>query len=185
LKQAIWGTLKEDYGFGKIASDLKSGWKGILIMFAVSLGFALTYVFCLKWFVKPLLYLSMLMILLFFLLLGAWSWLKMKDFQSGDGISPSNIDPAVYYKNNIMYCKAGAAIAWTIAFIYFCFIICCWKNIALGAAVMETSSAFVGQNLKVLVIPFFTYIFVFLFLTYWILAAVWLYCIGEPQPKPN
>lgn len=81
-----------------------------------------------------------------------------------------------------MYCKVGAGVAWAIAFIYFCFICCCWKNIALGAAVMETSSAFVGQNLKVLTIPFFSYVIVFLFLIYWTLTAVYIYTIGEPEP---
>jgi len=57
-------------------ADLSSSYKAILIMFAISIGFALTYIFILKWFVKPLLYVSMLLILLFFFLLGGWCWLK-------------------------------------------------------------------------------------------------------------
>jgi len=91
------------------------------------------------------------------------------------------VNPEVANKDKIMYSTVGAGVSWAIAFIYLCFMCCCRKNIALGASVMEASSAFVSDNLKVLVIPFATYILTFIFLTFWIFATLFMYTVGEAE----
>jgi len=79
----------------------------------------------------------------------------------------------------------GAFIAWGLAFLYFCFIICCWKNISLGASIMEAASEFVTGNLRVMFLPIISYLVCVPYIVYWVVTAVFLYSIGEPYFKPN
>jgi len=102
------------------------------IMCAITFLIAIIYIFLLRWITKPLLYSSMLIILIAFILLGGWCWIKKSEY-----------DP-VLEKKNSNYAMAGAIISWVIGLIYLCFMCCCWKNISLGASIMEASSAFVS-----------------------------------------
>jgi hypothetical protein len=52
------------------------------IMGAVTVGIAALYIFLLRWITKPLLYVSMIIIQIMFILLGIWSWMKKDDFGS-------------------------------------------------------------------------------------------------------
>lgn len=75
----------------------------------------------------------------------------------------------------------GAIVSWVVAAIYFCFICCCWKNISLGASIMEAASDFVSSNLRIVLLPVMAYIVSFIFLMYWVFTAMHLYSIGEPE----
>jgi len=134
-----------------------------------TLVISMIYIFLLKWITKPLLYVSMVLILVFFILLGGWSWIQR-----------SKYDPITEEKN-YQYATAGAAVSWTFAAIYLCFMCCCWSKIALGASIMECASVFVSQNLRVVLLPILMYVFVAIFFVYWITTAVYLYSIGEPE----
>lgn len=46
------------------------------IMAGVTFIIAIIYIFLLKWITKPLLYISMVLILVMFILLGGWCWIK-------------------------------------------------------------------------------------------------------------
>lgn len=122
----------ETSGFVKYLVELELCWEIMVGMAVATIFISAVYIFLLKWITKPLLYVSMLAILVGFVLLGGWLWLKMDDY-----------DP-VLEENNYLYCKIGAITAWVIGFIYMCFIFCCYKNIALGASIMECASEFVS-----------------------------------------
>ena len=62
---------------------------------------------------------------------------------------------------------------------------CCWKNISLGASIMEAASEFVSQNLRIIFLPIIGYCICVPFIIYWIYTAVYLYSIGEPEFKEN
>ena len=62
---------------------------------------------------------------------------------------------------------------------------CCFKQIALGATIMECASAFVSQNLRIIALPILAYIFSFIFLLFWIVTAVFIWSIGTPKFKDN
>jgi ABC-type bacteriocin/lantibiotic exporter with double-glycine peptidase domain len=49
-------------------------------MSAATLVISLIYIFLLKWITKPLLYVSMVLILACLILLGGWSWMKKDDY---------------------------------------------------------------------------------------------------------
>lgn len=163
--------MEEQFSFGQYMADIAEASGGIVYMMIATLAISIIYIFLLKWFVKPILYTSMVLILASFVLLGGWSWIKRSEF-----------DPELE-KNNYQYATYGAAVAWTIGFLYLCFMCCCWKNISLGASIMEAASAFVGQNLRVLLLPIISYFISFAFLLYWIMTAAFLYSVGEPEFK--
>jgi choline transporter-like protein 2/4/5 len=75
----------------------------------------------------------------------------------------------------------GAVVSWVIAALYLCFIGCCWKNISLGASIMEAASDFVSSNLRIVLLPVIAYIISFIFLLFWVFAAMYLYSVGEPE----
>jgi hypothetical protein len=139
------------------------------IMCVVTLIIAMIYIFLLKWITKPLLYVSMVLILVFFVLLGGWSWIKRSEF-----------DP-VLEKENYQYAMVGAIISWVLAAIYLCFICCCFKNISLGASIMEAASDFVSSNFRIVLLPVLAYVCAFIFLMFWTFTAIHLYSVGEPE----
>lgn len=59
--------------------------------------------------------------------------------------------------------------------------LCCWRNIALGAAIMECSSDFLSSNIRVITLPVISFIVSAAFFLYWVATAVFLYSIGEPE----
>jgi len=76
-------------------------------------------------------------------------------------------------------------VSWALAFLYMCFMCCCWSNISLGATIMECASEFVSSNFRIIALPIVAYIFSFLFLVYWVVTAVFVYSIGTPEFKNN
>jgi solute carrier family 44 protein 1 (choline transporter-like protein) len=159
--------FNEQANFAKYFAEIQSCWQTMAIMGAGTIFIAVVYIFLLKWITKPILYVSMFIILLMFILLGGWSWLKKDDYE------PESDD----YK----YAQYGAYVSWGIAAIYLLFMCCCWKNISLGASIMEAASDFVSQNLRVVLLPVIGYCVCVPFIVYWIVTAVYLYSIGEPE----
>ena len=69
-------------------------------------------------------------------------------------------------------------VGFGLAGLYACFMLCCWKNISLGASIMEAASDFVGSNLRIITLPIFAYIIALIFFAYWIVTAIYLYGVG-------
>lgn len=124
--------LDKSTGFVKYVVELKDCWEILLGMAIATIFISIFYIFLLKWITKPLLYTSMLIILIGFILLGGWMWLKKADYDQE------------LQKENYQYCFYGAIVSWVIGAVYLGFICCCWKNIALGASIMECASEFVA-----------------------------------------
>jgi len=57
-------------------------------MCVATIFISIIYIFLLKWLTKPLLYISMVLILAGFVLLGGWLWLKKADYNemTKDGV---------------------------------------------------------------------------------------------------
>jgi hypothetical protein len=147
-------------------NDIQTTWRVIAGMAAATIVIALIYITLLRWFVKPLLYVSMILILVCFVLFGTWSFMKRSEFD------------ATTQKKNYDYATAGAGIGFGLAFLYACFMCCCWKNISLGASIMEAASAFVTSNIRIVFLPIVAYVISIAFFTYWAITAVYMYGIG-------
>jgi hypothetical protein len=63
--------------------------------------------------------------------------------------------------------------------------LCCWKNISLGASIMEAASDFVGSNLRIIFLPIIAYLIALIFFAYWIVTAIYLYGVGDAKFDPK
>lgn len=124
----------------------------------------------------------MLLILFMFGALGGWSYMQREKYY----VVPPAGEEATYvqskdYRNSTI----GAGVAWAIGFIYLCFMCCCWKNISLGATIMESASEFVSSNLSIITLPLMSYVTAMLFFAYWLATALFLYSVGQAQFKED
>ena len=76
-------------------------------------------------------------------------------------------------------------VSFVIAVIYFCFCCCCWRNISLGATIMEAAAEFVSGNPQIVTLPVLAYILSLAFFAYWTVTAVYVYSIGTTEFKPD
>jgi hypothetical protein len=123
------------------------------------------YVYLLKCFAKPLIYLSILMVLVVLVAAGYYSY-NLKDEYSEDDDS---------YK----YALYGSYVAWALAGIYLLVVCCCRKRIQLAGSIVQASSDFFAQTTRIIFVPVFSYVFLFVWVFLWTILAVWLWSVGE------
>lgn len=154
-------------------------------MAAATFVISAIYVWLLKWLTKPLLYISIVLILAGFALLGIFLFIRKDEYLLKD--KDGNSIPTKEGEKNTNYdiCMYGAIVSWIIGLIYTVFICCCWKNIALGASIMECSSNFVSSNLRIMLLPVTCYLICMPFIAYWLVTALYLFSIGTPEFKAN
>jgi hypothetical protein len=170
-KQFMEQLDKQAGGFGKYMHDLKESWKLILAMGAASLVVTLIYLFLLRWITKPLLYVSLFLILIFGGLVTAWCFKRMGEVPTGT--------------DDYKYAQAGGWVAGVITVVYVVFLCCNWTNIAIGASIMEAAGEFVSCNPRISLVPLVCYI-LFLPITLWYAAInVYIYSLGTPKYVPN
>jgi len=155
-------------------ADITNGWKPIAIMCAGSFFVALAYIFLLRWMVKPILYLSMLVIQFCFIALTAWCFIHAKELEKG----PKGKDSDEYKYNQV-----AGIVAAVVALAYLCCMCCCWKNISLGASIMEAASDFVTSNMKILFLPIIAYTLSIMVFIVWLYSAVYIYTVGDAEWK--
>lgn len=176
--------LDKKSGFAKYLVELQLCYKAVIGMCAGTFVIAAVYIFLLKWLTKPLLYISMFIIFIGFGLLAAFLWMKKEDYATevcgmvkGDDGKETNVCAKPM---NYQYCLYGGIGAAIIDAIYLMFICCCWKNISLGASIMECASQFVASTLRVVLLPIGAYVICVPFIAYWTVTAVYLYSMGTP-----
>jgi len=132
----------------------------------------LIYIYLLRCITKPILYGSLLLIFLFLIGVTYYSfviWSEVEDKESDD------------YKATL-----ALFVVCALLLVIYCVCICCmWSAIALGAAIMETASEFIGANKKVVFLPFFAYLAAFPIIVWWTVSAVYIYGLGVAEFKPE
>lgn len=68
---------------------------------------------------------------------------------------------------------------------YMILVCCMWSAISLGASVMETASDFIGENKKVVFLPFFAYLMCLPILVWWTVTSIFIYGLGTPEFNPE
>lgn len=79
LNQMI-AKLDEGTGMVKYLVELGEVWDIMAGMCGATIVISIVYIGLLKWITKPLLYISMLAILVGFILLGGWCWMKKDEY---------------------------------------------------------------------------------------------------------
>ena len=76
-------------------------------------------------------------------------------------------------------------LLWILSGIYLILLCCCWRQIQLGAAIMEAASDFVRSKMSVFLIPLVFFILIGVWIVWWIISAVWVYSVGDAQKMDN
>lgn len=132
---------------------------------------SIVYIWLLQWIVKPLLYASMLVIFLCFLVLAAYGYVVAQDYEKDS--------------DDWKMAMAGAITFAVIDFIYMIFVCCCWSNISLGASIMQAASKFISSTKRIVAVPVLSYVCVVPVFCMWSFCAVHLYSIGDVKFVEN
>jgi hypothetical protein len=111
---------------GKYMGDLSTCWWVFLVCVGIATVLGCLYMFLLKYFAKPLLYVSFVIILVGLIAGGAYVFAQNNRYQGSDN------------SRNIM--KGLGIMLWVLAGIYFVILMCCCTRIQLGVAIMEATS---------------------------------------------
>lgn len=159
-------------GFGSYIKSIATAGPVLLIMGGATLVITLIYIYLLRCITKPILYGSLLVILLMLIGITYYTYDISTTFED-----KTSQDYKVAF---------GLFILSAILLVVYMVCVCCmWKALALGAAIMETASEFIGANKKVVFLPFFSYLFCFPIIVWWSVTAVFIYGLGTPEYKEN
>jgi solute carrier family 44 (choline transporter-like protein), member 2/4/5 len=81
--------------------------------------------------------------------------------------------------------QGGSFAIWILVALYTCFILCNWKNISLGASIMETASEFVGENKELIKLPIIAYALCLPIICWWTISSIYIYSMGTPVFEEN
>lgn len=162
----------KDY-LGSLIKDVQTGWPIIIIMSAITLAITILYIFLLQWLAKPMLYVCLFLFVGG--ILGAGAYLMYLFTTVAEGVQSP--DGKGYL--------GGAISLWIVAFFVICFIICQWKNIRLGAAVLQASSDFMSSNQRLIFLPLINYFIMAPIVAAWLVFMAFLGSIGTPKYKES
>lgn len=149
--------------------DLQETWRLILIMGIASFFVTIIYMFLLRWITKPILFVSLGLILLMGGLITGWCAMRMQKFP------PESDD----YK----YSMAGAIVSGVVTLLYFIFLCCNCTNIKIGADIMSAAGEFVSSNSRIVFVPLVCYLVCLPIVAWYAAVNVYLYSTGEPVYK--
>jgi len=109
--------------------DLGTCWWLFLVMLGISATIAFIYLVLLRCFVKPLLYLSFVIILVILVGGGFYVFFMNQRYEEGDRTK------------SIM--KGMGILLWILSGIYFVILMCCCSRIRLAIAILKATSEFV------------------------------------------
>ncbi len=135
-------------------------------MLGISAVIAMIYLFLLRCFTKPLLYISFVLILAVLVASGIYVFVSASNYTDGD-------------KTYEIMRGLGIAL-WVLAGIYFIILLCCCNRIRLGIAIMEATSSFVRMNMSIFFIPLVFFVIIGVWATFWIISAIYVYSVGTP-----
>jgi Plasma-membrane choline transporter len=86
-----------------------------------------------------------------------------------------------YYK----YATYTAYALWGLAGLFVLLVLCMCSRIRLGIAIYKTTALFMRQNCSVFLVPFAFVLIIAVWVAFWCVGALWLFSIGELQPRDD
>lgn len=145
--------------------DLATVWWLFLAMAGTGVVLVTLYMLLLRCFAKPILYISLCLILATLVGGGFYCFFSYSYYSESDKT------------RNIM--KGMGILLWCLSGVYFVILLCCCNRIRLGAAIMEATSDFVKDTFSIFTVPFIFFFIIGGWIVFWIISAVWLFSVGE------
>lgn len=79
----------------------------------------------------------------------------------------------------------GAYALWALGGIFLCCVCCCWSAISVAIAVYKTTAQYVRSNLRIFVLPLFSWLLQVVWGLVWIVCALYVFSVGEPEARED
>jgi len=161
LKKIASGDL------GRYMTDLATCWWVFLVLGGISAVLSFIYLVLMRWFAKPIIYLSMVSIVVLLVGGGFYVFFIATKYDVGD--------------NTRKAMQGMGILLWILSGIYLLILCCCWSRIKLGTAIMEASSDYVANTPSVLFVPLIFFVICGVWVVWWVISAVFVYSVGDAQ----
>lgn len=151
--------------------DLATAWYLFLIMAGISLVLCICYLLLMRCFLKPILYISF--ILIFALLLGGGFYV----YYLADHYDVND------HTRQVM--QGMGILLWILTGIYTIILLCCCSRIRLGIAIMDAASDFVRSTPQIITVPFMFFFIVGAWVVFWVISAVYVFSVGTAVKSSN
>lgn len=166
VTQKLLGKIA-DSDAGRYMGDLATAWWVLLVVGFISTTIAFAYLFLLKWFARPIIFISFAAILILLIGGGFYVYYSSARYEMGD--------------NTEKVMKGLGIMIWILAGIYACLLACCYRRIQLAISIVDAASDFVGTTPRVFAIPFVFFFFSASFIIWWVISAIWVFSVGEVE----
>jgi hypothetical protein len=78
-----------------------------------------------------------------------------------------------------IYVRLLAFLVWALSGVYLLVLLCLCMNIKISICVLKTSATFLALNIHTMIVPLVSFIFSTAFLFGWLVAAVYIFSVGE------
>ena len=153
-------------------ADIAYSWKVIAICSGTALVLAYLYLFLIRLIGGILVWGTIILLQVSLLAGGYYVW---KESEAEQYVESD-------YKDWLKYTAYGI---WGVAGLYFLCVCCCYSAIRLGIAVYKTTAQYIASNLRIFLLPAIAYFFAMIWLSIWLVSAVFVFSIGEPAPRPG
>ena len=150
-------------------ADIAYTWKLIALSTVTAIVFGYLYLLIIRCCGAVIVWLSIILLQVSIIAAGVYTYLQHENYEEGDD-----------YRDWVKY---ASYVIFGIAGLFFCCICCCWNAIRIGIAVYQTTAEYVSKNLRIFLLPFFTYIFAFIWLCIWLVSFVFIFSVGEPAQR--
>ena len=168
FKKLFEGTVMDDKVTSYIA-DIAYSWKVLAICSATSIVLGYLYLLFIRLCGCVIVWLSIVLIQVSLIGSGVYVYFESENYDEDHD----------YHT----WLKYAAYVIFGIAGLFLCCICCCWNAIRIGIAVYQTTAEYISKNLRVFLLPFFTYIIQFIWLGIWLASFIYVFSIGEPVAR--
>jgi hypothetical protein len=123
------------------------------------------YMYTLKHFAKLFAWISIFLILVCLIAIGAYCMSLSKNYPSENQAGT--------------YLKWVAIGVWIVAALYVVALLCLWRSLHISLSILEAASDFVGTNLRVVLVPIAFFIVNVIVFLCWILALIYVFSVGD------
>ena len=155
-----------------VVYDVANGWPVYILCTMIALFLAYSFLIYIRCFGGLILLLCFAAIIFGFLGAGFYTYYFAR----------FNYDPQLPAFEALTYCSYALWAASALALVGTCF---CWNSIKLGIAVFRTTAQYVYSNLYIVTIPTIAIMVNMMFLTIWLVGAIFVFSIGTPEPRPE
>lgn len=156
-------------GFG----EMEQCWPVILICSFTAMVFSLLWLFLLRWILKPLVYLCILLILVLLIVVGYLAMLIADDLENVKLPGDTATD------NQLKLWRALQYAAWILAAMYIVVMMWMIKRIKIAIIIMKQASRAFLATPSMIIVPPIVFVFVLGWIAFFIVTAVYIQTVGQ------